>query len=94
MRTALLGLLGLVSGAAAGFWLGLMSGLIYAEAAKVSCFEGYCGYVAAYFAFAGGAGCGVAGAVVGIRHGLKRALIFEAHRDGAVTRESATRSIA
>lgn len=94
MRTALFGLLGLILGAAAGFWLGLMSGLIYAEAAKVSCSEGYCGYVALFFALVGAAGLGVTGTTIGVRRSLRRAQTTDAHRRDAVRRESATRSIA
>jgi predicted lysophospholipase L1 biosynthesis ABC-type transport system permease subunit len=72
MKTLLFGLLGLTLGATAGFWLGLMGGLIYAEAAKVPCFEGHCGYVAAYIAMTGAALCGLVGSVLGLRRGLKR----------------------
>ena len=72
MRTALVGLLGLVLGVASGSWLGLMTGLIYAEAAKVSCFDGYCGFIAAAFAIVGAGLCGLAGAVIGVRRGLRR----------------------
>jgi hypothetical protein len=74
MRTVLLGLLGLVLGAAAGSWLGLMSGLVYAELAKISCFEGYCGYVAAAFALVGAAGLGIGGAFIGVRRALGRSV--------------------
>jgi hypothetical protein len=40
MRAVGFGLLGLVLGAAAGFWLGLMGGLIYAEAAQAELHRG------------------------------------------------------
>ncbi len=67
MRCLIYGALGLFVGAAGGFWLGLMVGLIYAELAKVSCFEGLCGDVAVSFGLGGALGLGLAGGALGLR---------------------------
>jgi hypothetical protein len=72
MRAVGYGLVGLVLGAVGGFWLGLMGGLIYTELASVSCFEGLCGYVAGGVGVAGAMLCGGAGAVYGVRRGLRQ----------------------
>lgn len=72
MRAMLFGGLGLVLGAATGFWFGLMGGLIYAEAANVSCHEGYCGTLAVSVAGAGAMGLGIAGAIIGVRRAFRR----------------------
>lgn len=91
MRAVSFGLLGLVLGAAAGFWLGLMGGLIYAEAAKVSCIEGFCSAVAVTSAAFGAAGGGIAGAATGLRQGLRRATGTAPGKRG-VSAGNATRS--
>ena len=72
MRAIGYGFVGLALGCIGGFWLGLMAGLIYTELASVSCFEGWCGYVAAAVGAAGAAPCGLAGAVYGFRRGARR----------------------
>ena len=71
MRAVGYGLLGLVLGSVAGFWLGLMTGLIYTELASVSCFEGLCGYVAVAIGACGAALGGLAGAIYGVRRGAR-----------------------
>lgn len=91
MRAVGFGLLGLVLGAAAGFWLGLMGGLIYAEAAKVSCIEGLCSAVAVTSAAFCAAGGGIAGAAIGFRQGLRRAG-GTPRAERKISAESATRS--
>ena len=72
MRMVGSGFLGLLLGGVAGFWLGLMVGLIYTELAQVSCFEGLCGYVAAGVGAACAALGGLAGAVYAVRRSLQR----------------------
>ena len=53
LRTTGLALLGAVVGAVAGGGLGLGGGLAYTELASVSGFEGYSGFVVAYWMLAG-----------------------------------------
>jgi hypothetical protein len=72
MRAVGYGFVGFALGCLGGFWLGLMLGLIYAELASVSCFNGLCGYVAVSIGALGAALAGIAGGVYGLRRGLKR----------------------
>jgi hypothetical protein len=72
MRVVGYGLVGLVLGSVGGFWVGLMIGLIYTELASVSCFEGFCGYVAGGVGVLAAVLCGLAGAGYGLRRALKR----------------------
>jgi phytoene/squalene synthetase len=72
MRAVGFGFVGLALGCIGGFWLGLMAGLIYTEMASVSCFEGYCGYVAAAIGALGAALSGLGGAIYGFRRGQRR----------------------
>ena len=69
MRALGYSLLGLITGTAAGFWLGLMFGLIYADFAQVSCFDGQCSALAARV----GAGMAALGGLFGASLGLRRA---------------------
>ena len=71
MRVAGYGFLGLVLGTVGGFWLGLMAGLIYTDLARVSCFEGLCGYVAGGIGVSGAVVCGIAGAAYGVRRATR-----------------------
>jgi hypothetical protein len=73
MRVVGYGLVGLVLGALGGFWFGLMAGLIYTDFARVSCFEGLCGYVAGAFGALGAVAGGVAAAGYGVRRATRRA---------------------
>ncbi len=68
-RTFGFALLGAVIGAATGAGLGLLGGLGHTELASVSGFEGYSGFVVAYWMLAG---C-VLGLLVGIFAGVKLA---------------------
>jgi hypothetical protein len=72
MRAVGYGFVGFALGCIGGFWLGLMLGLIYAEIASVSCFEGLCGYVAASIGALGAGIAGIGGAIYGFRRGLRR----------------------
>jgi hypothetical protein len=72
MRAIGFGFVGFALGCIGGFWVGLMTGLIYAELASVSCFEGHCGYVAAAIGALGAALSGFGGAIYGFRRGLRR----------------------
>ena len=72
MRAVGYGFVGLALGAVGGFWLGLMLGLIYTELASVSCFEGWCGYVAGGIGVLGAVLCGFAGTAYGLRRALRR----------------------
>lgn len=67
-RTFGFGILGAVIGAAAGVGLGLIGGLGYAELASVSGFEGYSGFVVAYWMLGGL----IAGIVLGIPIAIKQ----------------------
>lgn len=67
MRALGYGFLGLTAGTAAGFWFGLMSGLIYADFARITCFEGRCGAVAIGIGAMGAVLGGVAGTGLGLR---------------------------
>jgi hypothetical protein len=69
VRTFGFGLLGSVLGAVAGVSLGLLGGLGYTELASVSGFEGYSGFVVAYWMLGGL----VMGAIAGIIIAFKRA---------------------
>lgn len=72
MRAIGYGLAGLALGCMIGFWLGLMLGLVYAELAHVSCFDGLCSSVAARIGFAGAAAGGFLGASYALRRALRR----------------------
>jgi hypothetical protein len=72
MRALGYGFLGLLLGAIGGFWLGLMAGLIYTDLARVSCFQGLCGYVAGGVGVLGAAACGLAGALYGVHRATRR----------------------
>jgi hypothetical protein len=72
MRALGYGLLGALLGSVGGFWIGLMGGLIYADVAQVSCFDGSCGTVAGAIGALAAALAALAGAVHGVRRGLSR----------------------
>ena len=83
------GLVGLITGIAAGFWIGLMSGLIYADFAQVSFFDGQCRAVAVRIGAAGAALGGLSGTGFGLRRASGRGA-----RRAAFSARSATHSIA
>ena len=66
-RTIGLALLGLLFGAVAGGGLGLLGGLAYTELANISGFEGYSGFVVAYWIFGGIVLGLIAGLIAGLR---------------------------
>jgi hypothetical protein len=66
-RTIGWGLLGLVIGSIAGGVIGLMGGLAWTTLAETSGFEGYSGFVVAYWILAGIILGAIAGAVFGAR---------------------------
>jgi hypothetical protein len=72
MRAIGFGFVGFALGCIGGFWLGLMTGLIYTELASVSCFEGHCGYVAAAIRAFGACLSGLGGEIYGFRRGMRR----------------------
>ena len=89
MRAVGYGFLGWVLGTVGGFWLGLMAGLIYTDLARVSCFEGLCGYVAGGIGVSGAVVCGLAGAAYGVRRAARTS---EGAQPSARESESSTRS--
>lgn len=60
-------LLGMILGAAAGGGAGIGGGLLYTTLAQTSGFEGYSGFVVAFWMLAGGLVGLVAGLVTGLR---------------------------
>lgn len=74
--------LGLISGGYLGFWGGVLLGAAMVDAARVSCFDGSCGYVAGAVALTG---AGI-GAAIGLAVSVMRRV-----RSGS---ETATRTFA
>lgn len=64
-RKIVLGFLGLIIGGAAGGGLGVAGGLTWTEVMNTSGFEGYSGYVVAYWMLGGILLGGIAGLVLG-----------------------------
>ena len=67
VRTTGFALLGLLFGAVAGGGLGLIGGLAYTELANISGFEGYSGFVVAYWILGGIVLGLIAGLIAGLR---------------------------
>lgn len=63
------GLLGAIAGTALGGGAGLLGGLGYTQLAATSSFEGYSGFVVAYWILGGGLFGLIAGIVAGVRLG-------------------------
>lgn len=62
-----LGLLGVIAGMVAGGLIGLGGGLAWTTLSHTSSFEGYSGFVAAYWMLAGIILGGLAGLILGVR---------------------------
>ena len=74
-RTLGFSLLGVVVGAATGTGLGLLGGLGYTEIASASGFEGYSGFVVAYWMLGGLVFGMITGIVVALKLSRKRAAL-------------------
>ena len=68
-RTIGIALIGLIVGSIAGGLAGLLCGLVYTQLATISEFEGYSGFVVAYWILAGI----MVGIVAGLIFGVRRA---------------------
>lgn len=73
MRCFVLVVLAFLAGGALGIGLGLVSGVVWIDWARTSCFEGYCGYVVVLHGLAGGLLGAAAATIVARRFCLRRA---------------------
>ena len=64
MRQVLIALLGMILGGAVGFGVGALLGLLLNDIFDISCFEGGCGYFAAFIGLVGMVLFAIAGAVI------------------------------
>lgn len=73
MHLVLIALLGMILGGALGFGAGVLLGLALNEVFGISCFEGACGYFAAFMGLVGMVLFAIAGAVILVRLARRRA---------------------